>query len=122
MLFIEYPVCSTCKRAKAFLEKHHLSFEDRNIKEDVPTAEELKKWQSLSQKDLKSFYNTSGQIYRNENIKEKRAHMTEEEQLALLASQGMLIKRPILVVEDRVLIGFKEPEWEALLREKNLIP
>ena len=103
MLFVEYPKCTTCKKAKKFLDDHHIEYTDRDIKSENPTAEEIAAWYPQSGKDLKAFFNTSGLIYR------------EEEKLALLASNGMLVKRPILVLEDKVLVGFKEKEWmEAL--------
>lgn len=111
-LFIEYPKCSTCKKAKVWLEKNNINFEDRHIVENVPNKEELKKWINISGKEIKSFFNTSGLLYKSMNLKEKLKDMTDEEKIELLSSNGMLIKRPILITEDeKVLIGFKENEW-----------
>ena len=115
MLFLEYPKCTTCKKAKKWLEDHQLNFEDRNIKEKNPTAEELKGWYETSGLPLKRFFNTSGLLYKSMQLKDKLPHMSEEEQLALLAPDGMLVKRPLLIKEDKVLVGFKEAEWEGLL-------
>lgn len=115
MLFIEYPKCSTCKKAKKWLESHELEFEDRHIVEENPTKEELEKWISRSGLDIKRFFNTSGMKYRDLGLKDKLADMTEEEKLTLLASDGMLVKRPIIVGEQVVLAGFKEKEWEEAL-------
>ena len=114
MLFLQYPPCSTCQKAKKWLDSHGLSYTDRHIKEQNPTYEELKLWYSRSGLPLKRFFNTSGLLYKSLNLKEKLPHMTEEEQLTLLASDGMLVKRPIVVTEDRVLVGFREAEWETL--------
>lgn len=115
MLFIEYPSCTTCKKAKKFLDSHGIVYDVRHIKEEAPTAEELAKWIPLSQKDVQKFFNTSGQVYRTEQIKEKLPSLSEAEKIALLAGNGMLVKRPILVLEDKVLVGFKEEEWKAAL-------
>lgn len=115
MLFIEYPKCSTCKRAKAWLDNHSVKYEDRHIKEKNPTEEELKKWYQKSGFPLKKFFNTSGILYKEMNLKEKLLNMTEEEQLKLLATDGMLVKRPLLIMEDKILVGFKEAEWETIL-------
>ena len=112
MLFVEYPKCSTCKKAKKWLEDRCIAFEDRSIVENNPTAEELKEWHKKSGLPLKRFFNTSGQIYRQNNIKDQLPSMSEEEQYALLATNGMLVKRPIIVGEDYVLVGFKEKEYE----------
>ena len=112
MLFVEYPKCSTCKKAKKWLEDKGIAFEDRHIVENNPTAEELKEWHKKSGLPLKRFFNTSGQIYRQNNIKDRLPSMSEEEQYALLATNGMLVKRPIIVGEDYVLGGFKEKEYE----------
>ncbi len=112
MLFVEYPKCSTCKKAKKWLEDRCIAFEDRHIVENNPTAEELKEWHKKSGLPLKRFFNTSGQIYRQNNIKDQLPSMSEEEQYALLATNGMLVKRPIIVGEDYVLVGFKEKEYE----------
>lgn len=111
-LFIEYPKCTTCKKAKKFLEEHGVEFIDRHIVEDNPTAEELTEWISRSGLPVKRFFNTSGMKYRELKLKDKLPQMSEEEQIQLLASDGMLVKRPLVVEEDRVLVGFKEKEWE----------
>ncbi|SUP40346.1 arsenate reductase family protein [Veillonella criceti] len=121
MLFVEYPTCTTCKRAKKYLESHNIEFTDRNIKEENPTVEELGLWQPKSGKEIKKFFNTSGQVYRSENIKERLPEMSDEEKLALLATNGMLVKRPILVLADTVLVGFKEAEWEEALRRNGYL-
>lgn len=110
-LFIEYPKCSTCKNAKKWLIENNIDFEDRNITENVPTIEELKKWIKLSQKDIKKWFNTSGLKYKALNLKEKLPLMSEDEKIKLLASDGMLIKRPILVTEKGVILGFKLEEY-----------
>ncbi|NMA67910.1 MAG: Spx/MgsR family RNA polymerase-binding regulatory protein [Desulfitobacterium sp.] len=115
MLFVCYPKCTTCKKAKKWLEEKGLSYEMRDIKEENPSYEELEKWWSLSGLPLKRFFNTSGLQYRNLKLKDKLPTMSEEEQLSLLASDGMLVKRPILVDKDTVLVGFKEAEWESIL-------
>lgn len=113
MLFVEYPKCSTCKKAEKWLRSKGIFFEDRNIKEQNPTYEELKQWVPASGLDVKKFFNTSGQLYKQMQLKDKLPTMTEEEKLKLLASDGMLVKRPILVRENgKVLVGFKEAEWE----------
>ena len=117
MLFIEYPPCTTCKKAKKWLQDNGLEFTARHIKEQNPTAEELSVWQEKSGLELKKFFNTSGMIYRDLGLKDKLPTMSREEQLALLASDGMLVKRPILVTEDAVLVGFKEAQWEKLLQK-----
>lgn len=121
MILVEYPKCTTCIKAKKYLQLHHLDFVDRNIKEENPTAIELGTWIPQSGKDSKKFFNTSGQIYRNASIKDKLPNMTEEEKLALLATDGMLVKRPILILPDTVLVGFKESEWEEALKRNKLI-
>ncbi len=112
MLFICYPKCTTCQKAKKWLEAHGIAFEERHIAEDNPTAEELKAWQTKSGLPLKRFFNTSGMKYRDLALKDKLPAMSDEEQLALLATDGMLVKRPILVTDKTVLVGFKEAEWE----------
>ena len=114
MLFIQYPPCSTCQKAKKWLDVVGLSYTDRHIKENKPTYEELKAWYQKSGLPLKRFFNTSGLLYKSMNLKEKLPTMTEEEQLRLLASDGMLVKRPIVVTDTIVLTGFKESEWEKL--------
>ena len=115
MKFIEYPKCSTCQRAKKWLDEHGLDYEDRNIKEENPTYEELKAWYEMSDLPLKSFFNTSGLIYKNMQLKDKLPNMSEDEQLRLLATEGMLVKRPLVISKNTVLTGFKEKEWEQLL-------
>ena len=114
ILFLEYPKCSTCKKAKAWLTENGVAFDDSHIVEDTPTAEELKAWWEKSGLPLKKFFNTSGLVYKERTLKERLPDMSEEEQLALLATNGMLVKRPLVIGEDFVLIGFKEAEWERL--------
>ena len=115
MLFIEYPKCTTCKKAKKWLDDHGLQYTDRHIKEENPTADELKTWHAKGGLPLKRFFNTSGVLYKEMHLKDKLPEMSEEEQFQLLATDGMLVKRPILVTEDKVLTGFKEKEWEETL-------
>jgi arsenate reductase len=115
MLFVCYPKCTTCKKAQKWLEDKKLSFDIRDIKENNPTADELKEWFAKSGLPLKRFFNTSGLLYKSMELKDKLSDMTEEEQIKLLASDGMLVKRPILINGDKVLVGFKEKEWETLL-------
>jgi len=115
MLFIEYPKCSTCRKAKKWLDDHGAAYDDRNIKEENPTAEEIARWRETSGLPLRKFFNTSGLLYKSMNLRDRLPSMSEEEQIALLASDGMLVKRPILVTEKTVLIGFREAEWEAAL-------
>lgn len=112
-LLICYPKCSTCQKAKNFLEEQGIEFQQRHIVEQCPTAEELKAWRQASGLPLKRFFNTSGLKYKALKLKEKLPEMPEEEQLALLSTDGMLIKRPILVTDAGVLVGFKPAEWEA---------
>lgn len=112
MLFIEYPKCTTCKKAKKHLETLGVEFEDRHIVEDNPTADELKEWIVKSGYPVKKFFNTSGMKYREMGLKDKLADMTDDEKIELLASDGMLVKRPLLITDDRILVGFKEKEWE----------
>lgn len=113
MLLIEYPKCTTCKRVKAWLDENHIEYTDRHIKEHNPTYDELKEWYERSHLPLKRFFNTSGMLYKSMQLKEKLPQMSEEEQLRLLATDGMLIKRPLVVTDDKVLVGFKQPEWET---------
>ena len=115
MLFLEYPPCSTCKKAKKWLDDNGVAYEDRHIKENNPTYEELKSWYEKSGLPLKKFFNTSGLQYRALELKDKLPCMSEEEQLRLLASDGMLVKRPLVVTETAVLPGFKAENWEAAL-------
>lgn len=114
MLFIQYPPCSTCQKAKKWLDENGIAYTDRHIKENNPTYEELKHWYAVSGLPLKKFFNTSGLLYKSMNLKEKLPAMTEEEQLRLLATDGMLVKRPIVVKDGIVLTGFKEADWEKL--------
>lgn len=119
MLFVEYPKCSTCKKAKKWLDDHQLTYEDRHIKEQNPTVDELKEWHQKSGLPLKKFFNTSGLLYKEMHLKEKLPNMSEEEQYELLASDGMLVKRPVLVNGERILLGFKEETWEELITRKG---
>ena len=114
MLFVNYPKCSTCQKARKFLEEKGIAFEDRNIKEQNPTAEELKAWIERSGLPIKKFFNTSGMLYRQMELKDKLPNMSEQEMIELLATNGMLVKRPILVTDDQVLVGFKQAEWGGL--------
>ena len=116
MLFIEYPPCSTCQKAKKWLDERGISYTARHIKEEKPTYEELKHWYSISGLPLKRFFNTSGLLYKSMNLKDRLPGMTQEEQIELLASDGMLVKRPLLITEDTVLTGFREGQWEELLK------
>ena len=116
MLLIEYPKCSTCRKAKKWLDEHQIAYTDRHIVEENPTYEELKKWQARSGLPIKKFFNTSGMLYKEMKLKEKLPSLSEEEQLQLLGSDGMLVKRPILIGEDFVLTGFRQAEWEKALR------
>ena len=115
MLFVCYPKCSTCKKAKKWLDEQGISYEGRHIIEDNPTVEELKDWHERSGLPLKRFFNTSGMKYRELGLKDKLPEMSEEEQYELLATDGMLVKRPLVVGDDFVLIGFKEALWKETL-------
>ena len=115
MLFLEYPPCSTCQKAKKWLDEHNVSYTARHIKQDNPTYEELLAWYKASGLPLKKFFNTSGLVYKNLGLKDKLPAMSEEEQLQLLASDGMLVKRPLVVLENTVLTGFRQKEWEEKL-------
>ncbi len=115
MLLICYPKCTTCQKARAWLDGQGVSYEYRDIKTDNPTQEELKRWYQASGLPLKRFFNTSGLQYKALGLKDKLPSMTEEEQLALLATDGMLVKRPILITEKGLTTGFRQAEWEALL-------
>ena len=116
MLFLQYPPCSTCKKAKNWLDQHGITYVDRHIKENNPSYEELKAWLEASGLPIKKFFNTSGMQYRALELKDKLPGMSVEEQLRLLATDGMLVKRPILVTDDgKVLTGFKEADWENAL-------
>lgn len=116
MLFLEYPKCSTCKKAKNWLESNGVEFEDRHIVENNPTADELKAWYEKSGFPLKKFFNTSGLKYKELGLKDKLPDMTEEEQINLLATDGMLVKRPLVIGDDFVLIGFKGAQWAEKLK------
>lgn len=111
MIFIHYPKCSTCQKAKKWLDEHNIEYTERHIVEENPSYDELKKWYEKSGLPLKKFFNTSGLLYREMQLKDKLTSMSEDEQLKLLASNGMLVKRPLMVTEDKVRIGFKETEW-----------
>lgn len=115
ILFLQYPPCSTCKNAKKWLDAHEISYDARNIKEEHPTSKELGDWIKKSGLPVKRFFNTSGVVYKEKNLKELLPGMSEEEQIKLLASDGMLVKRPLIIGEDVVLVGFKEKEWDILL-------
>ena len=115
MLFIQYPPCSTCQKAKKWLDEHGIEYTDRHIKENKPTYEELKEWYQRSGLPLMKFFNNSGLLYKSMNLNEKLPTMTEEEQLQLLATDGMLVKRPIIVMDDVVMTGFRAGEWEEKL-------
>ena len=115
VLFVEYPKCSTCKKAKKWLVEHNIAFFDRHIVEDNPSNEELMAWAAKSGLPLKRFFNTSGSLYREMGLKERLSAMTDEAQFELLASNGMMVKRPIIVADDFVLVGFKENDWENAL-------
>ena len=116
MLFLEYPKCSTCQKAKKWLDAHSVAYTDRHIVLENPTVAELRAWQEKSGLPLKRFFNTSGMLYRELGLKDKLDAMSDQEQLDLLASNGMLVKRPILVLADTVLVGFQEKAWEAACR------
>ena len=116
MLVIGYPKCSTVQKAKKWLDENGYRYEERNIKEEPPTYEELKAWHQMSGLPIKRLFNTSGLVYRSLGLKDKLSTLTEEEQLALLATDGMLVKRPLLVGEDTVLVGFRPAEWEAAVK------
>lgn len=115
MLFLEYPKCSTCQKAKKWLDEHEIKYTDRHIVEENPTYEELKDWYQRSGMPLKKFFNTSGLLYKEMKLKDKLADMSEEEQLKLLATNGMLVKRPLIVDGATILTGFKEAEWSEKL-------
>ena len=119
MLFIEYPKCSTCKKAKAWLQERNVPFEDRHIVEQNPTAEELDTWSERSGLPLKRFFNTSGMKYRELKLKDRLPEISEEEQIEILASDGMLVKRPLVIDDDFILIGFKEQQWKETFDEEK---
>ncbi len=113
-LLLWYPKCSTCQKAKKWLEANQISFDERHIVEERPKKEELEEWIRQSGLEIKKFFNTSGLKYKELNLKEKLPNMTEEEKIELLASNGMLIKRPLLITNKKILVGFKEKEWEEV--------
>lgn len=119
MIYIEYPKCTTCQKAKKRLDDAGIEYESRNIKENNPTLEELREWYKKSGLPLKRFFNTSGLLYKSLNLKEKLPYMSEEEMLKLLSTDGMLVKRPILVTDTDVLVGFKEAEWQSVLQTEK---
>lgn len=114
-IFIEYPKCSTCKKAKEWLKENHVDFIERNIVTETPTVEELTEWIEKSKQEIKKWFNTSGIKYKALNLKEKLANMTDKEKIELLASDGMLIKRPLVISDKNILIGFKEEIWKGII-------
>lgn len=116
MLFIEYPKCTTCRKAKKWLDDYGFEYESRNIKEENPTYKELKEWYIKSKMPLKKFFNTSGNLYKTMNLKDKLETMSDDEQLRLLATDGMLVKRPIIISDKAILTGFREKEWTEKLK------
>lgn len=116
MLYVYYPKCTTCKKAQKWLDDNGFEYETRNIKENNPSYDELKEWYNKSGLPLKKFFNTSGILYKSMNLKDRLPDMSEEEQLELLATDGMLVKRPIVITDNTVLVGFKEKDWENVLR------
>lgn len=116
MLFLEYPKCTTCKKAKKWLDENQIAYEDRDIKLNNPTAEEIKHFHEISGLPLKKFFNTSGNLYKEMKLKDKLPEMSEEEQYQLLGTDGMLVKRPLVVGDDFVLVGFKEEQWKEQLQ------
>ncbi len=118
MLLLEYPKCSTCQKAKKWLDAHQITYTDRHIAEDNPSYDELKEWYGKSGLPLKKFFNTSGLVYKEMQLKDKIPAMDEEDQLKLLASNGMLVKRPLVVDGGMVLVGFREGEWEEKIKAR----
>ncbi len=118
-IFIEYPKCSTCQKAKKWLEDNNIEFIDRHIIEEKPTAEELTEWIKQSNQEIKKWFNTSGLKYKALNLKDKLPTFSDEEQLAVLSSDGMLIKRPVLISENQILIGFKEEKWKNINKKEE---
>ena len=115
MIILYYPKCSTCKKALKFLKDNNINCIERDIAKDNPKKEELKKWIKQSDKDIKKFFNTSGMKYRELNLKEKIKEMTDEEKINILSKDGMLVKRPLLITDEKILIGFKEKEWKEII-------
>lgn len=116
MLFIHYPKCTTCQKAKKWLDENNIEYTERHIVENNPSFEELKQWHEKSGLELKRFFNTSGLLYKEMQLKDKLPEMNEEEQLRLLSTNGMLVKRPIVVCNDTVLVGFREAQWTEQLK------
>ena len=114
ILVLQYPKCSTCKKALRWLDGQGIAYESRHIVEENPTAQELEEWWKRSGLPLKKFFNTSGNLYKEQNLKDKLPQMSEQEQLQLLATNGMLVKRPLVIAEDLILVGFKEDQWQQL--------
>lgn len=119
MLLICYPRCSTCKKAQNWLDERNISYTYRDIKEENPSFDELKEWYERSGLELKRFFNTSGLLYKSLQLKDKLPSMTDEEKLSLLSTDGMLVKRPLLIADDFILVGFKEKEWAEKLMQKD---
>ena len=119
-LFICYPKCSTCTKARKWLDENNINYEERNIKEDNPTKDELKQWIFTGDYPIKRFFNTSGILYRELGLKDKLENMSDEEKIKILSTDGMLVKRPILVGDDIVLVGFKEEEWRKIGESVNV--
>lgn len=119
MIFVCYPKCSTCQKAKKWLDEHNVEYTERHIAEENPAYDELKEWYEKSGQPLRKFFNTSGKLYKEMQLKDRLPSMSEEEQLKLLATNGMLVKRPIIVSEYKVLVGFKEAEWDDVIRSEN---
>lgn len=115
-LFVEYPKCTTCRRAKKWLEENKIDFEDRDIKLNNPNKEELKEWLKKSNLEIKKFFNTSGVLYREKGMKDKVKVLSEDELLDILSEDGMMVKRPLIIGDNEVLVGFKEAEWEEKLK------
>ncbi len=115
-IFIEYPKCSTCQKAKKWLIENKIEFKDRNIVEETPTIKELEQWIKISGIEIKKWFNTSGLKYKELNLKDKLSNMSDEEKIKLLSSDGMLIKRPLLISDNQIYIGFKEETWKGLLK------
>ena len=115
ILFLEYPKCSTCQKAKKWLQEHNIEFVDRHIVEENPTTEELEKWIEISGYEIKKFFNTSGMLYKQMNLKDKLETISDSQKVELLSTNGMLVKRPLIISKDIVLVGFKESEWNEKL-------
>ena len=120
MIFLEYPRCTTCQKAKKWLDQHNVIYDDRHIVDNNPSYDELKDWYERSGLPLKKFFNTSGLLYKEMQLKDKLPDMSEQEQLELLATNGMLVKRPLIIEDNMVLVGFKEAEWAEKLDESIL--